>query len=312
MTKLHRLSVLFGNTFRVAVFYLLMIWWGIQIDPMISELYIVTPFIVFSCVAVFLFLFLCRGTGCLLFMEKSRLKAILRNGEPEPTASQLFLRLFSFPFLKRVTLYFVLFVLEFYLRLLCIKLFLMFVQGTLPFWEKITGVSEGLLCAGMFLGAYVIMEVPAWLLFYKLSFRGRSNRSSEYRFGMKLSFLVSLIIGLRFLSLSLTADASPAVENVAFVLFAALSFGLWYLMYRKKWCCCNTEGCRICNAVKGLFGKKKETVKEEPAETPEEKPEQPATEPEKAEEIPAETPEKENGPEKTEETPVEILPPENN
>ena len=280
MTKLHKLNILFGNTLRVAVFYLLMIWWGIQLDPMMSELFIVTPFIVFSCVAVFLFLFLCRETGCLLFMDKSRLKAILRNGETEPTASQYVLRLFSFPFLKRITLFFILFVLEFYLRLLTVKLFLTIVQETLSFWESVTNISEGLLYAVMALTAYVVMELPVWLLFYKLSFKGRANRSYEYRFGMKLSFLVSLIVGLRFLSLSLTADASPAVETTAFVLFVVFSFGLWFLMYRGKCCRCMAGGCPICKAVKSLFRRKEKEGK--PAQT-------------------------ESEPQKTEENVVEIL-----
>ena len=257
MTKIQRLKTVCWNTLRVAVFYLLMIWWGFQLDPMMSELFAITPFIVFACVALFLFLFLCRETGCFVFMEKSRLKAILRNGETEPTASQFVIRFFSWPFLKRVCLFFGLFVLEFYLRLLTVKLFLMTIQATIPFWEKVTDVSEYLLYPLILLAAYVIMELPAWLLFYKLSFKGRSNRSYEYRFGLKLSFLVALITGLRFLSLYLTADASSAVELSAFILFAAASLGLWFLMYRKK-CVCAQNGCPIYKAAKKLF-KKRET-----------------------------------------------------
>ena len=266
MAKIQYLKSLCWNTLRVAVFYLILIWWGMQLDPMMSELFVITPFIVFSCVALFLFLFLCRETGCLLFMDKGRLKAILRNGETEPTASQIALRLFSFPFLKRISLFFGLFLLEFYLRLLTVKLFLTVIQETIPFWEKVTDISEVLLYLLMFFTAYVIMELPAWFLFYKLSFKGHANRSSEYRFGMKLSLLVSLIIGLRFLSLYLTADASSTAEANAFVLFTAASFGLWFLMYRRK-CCCASGECRICNAVKALF-RKKEKTKEIPVEIP--------------------------------------------
>jgi len=254
MTKMQRLKTVFLNTLCVAVFYLLMMWWGFQLDPMMSELFSVTPFIVFACVALFLFLFLCRETGCFIFMEKSRLKAILRNGETEPTASQFVIRFFSWPFLKRVCMFFILFILEFYLRLLTVKLFLITIQATLPVWEKVTNISEYLLYPLMLLTAYVIMELPAWLLFYKLSFRGHSNRSHEYRFGLKLSFLVALIIALRFLSLYLTADASPALELLAFILFAAASFGLWFLMYRKK-CVCARNGCPIYKAAKNLFRK---------------------------------------------------------
>ena len=256
MTKIQYAKTICWNTLRVAFFYLAMLWWGFQLDPMISKLYTVTPFIVFASVVLFLFLFLCRETGCFIFMDKSRLKAILRNGETEPTASQIALRLFSWPFLKRVSLFFGLFTLEFYLRLLTIRLFLMTIDATLPFWEKITNISEILLYAVMFLTAYVIMELPTWGLFYKLSFKGHANRSQEYRFGLKLSLLVALIIALRLLSLYLTEGSSVAIETMSLALFAVLSFGLWFLMYRKKCCCCTQGGCPICNAIKALFRKK--------------------------------------------------------
>lgn len=258
MTKTQYARTICWNTLRFAVFYLAMLWWGFQLDPMISELYTVTPFIVFASVTLFLFLFLCRETGCLIFMDKSRLKAILRNGEAEPTASQIVLRLFSWPFLKRVCLFFGLFVVEFYFRLFAIKLFLVTIQATLPFWEKIADISDWLLYALIFLTAYIIMELPAWGLFYKLSVKGHSNRSYEYRFGLKLSVLVALIIGLRLLSLYLTEDASPAIEGISLVLFALCGFGLWYLMYRKK-CCCRQGGCPVCNAVKAFFKREEKT-----------------------------------------------------
>ncbi|MBR1945915.1 MAG: hypothetical protein IJ846_06480 [Alphaproteobacteria bacterium] len=261
MTKLHRLKSIFWNTLRVVIFYLIMMWWGFQLDPMMSELFTVTPFIVFACVSLFLFLFLCRETGCFIFMDKGRLKSILRNGETEPTASQIVLRLFSWPFLKRVGMFFGLFVLEFYLRLFAIKLFLITMQHSLFFWEKVTNLSEALLYALILLTAYVTMELPAWLIFYKLSFKGHSNRSYEYRFGLKLSVLTALIIGLRVLSLSLTAEASSAIDLIAFVMFAILSLGAWYLMYRKK-CCCREGSCPICKALKRFFKKKEKS--EEP------------------------------------------------
>ena len=256
MTNLQRIKILCRETLRVCVFYLLLLWWGFQLSPMIDELFVKVPFVIFALVMLFLSLFLCRETGCLIFMPKTRLPAILRNGEIEPTASQMFLRLFSWPFLKRICMYLGLFVLEFYMRLFSIKLFLTAIQSSLSFWEKVTELSEGLLYVLIFLAAYVIMELPSWLLFYKLSFKGRSNRSYEYRFGMKLSVLVALIIGLRLLTLSLSANASSsAVDFFADAAFAVLSFGLWFLMYRKK-CCCAAGGCPICNAVKGLFRKK--------------------------------------------------------
>ena len=255
MPKIQKLKTVLWNTLRVTAFYLLMLWWGFQLDPMLSELFVITPFVVFASVSLFLFLFLCRETGCFVFMEKNRLKAILRNNEIEPSASQIVLSFFSWPFLKRVCMYLALFVFEFYLRLFAIKLFLIVVQSTLPFWEKVTNVSEWLLYGMMILTAYVIMELPAWIVFYKLSFKGHSNRSYEYRFGMRLSLLVALLIGLRILTLYLTKDASSGIEFLGFVLFTAAGFGLWYLLYRKK-CCCQANGCPICRAFKKLFAKK--------------------------------------------------------
>lgn len=258
MTKMHRLRIVCFNILRVIAFYAAMMWWFFQLDPMLSELYVNTPFVVFVCVSLFLMLFLCRETGCLVFMDKSRLKGILRAGEPEPTTSKIVLNLFSWPFLKRICMFLGLFVLEFYLRLFLIKLFLITIQHTLSFWEKVTNFSEGLLYVLFLLTSYVIMELPAWLTFYKLSFKGRSNRSYEYRFGLKLSVLTALIIGLRLAAISLTAEASSAVDVLAFILFAGASFGLWYLMYRKKFCCM-AGGCPICNTVKAFFGKKEKT-----------------------------------------------------
>ncbi|MBO4520758.1 MAG: hypothetical protein J5787_06080 [Alphaproteobacteria bacterium] len=259
MTKTQYAKKICWNTLRVAVFYLVMLWWGFQLDPMLSELYKITPFMVFALVSLFLFLFLCRETGCFIFMDKSRLKAILRNGEVEPTASQIVLRLFSWPFLKRISLFFGLFVLEFYLRLFAIKFFLMTIQATLSFWENVANISEGLLYLLMLLTACVMMELPAWALFYKISFKGHSNRSYEYRFGLKLSLLVAVIIGLRLLFLDLTEGAPSVIEGISLVLFALCCFGVWFLMYRKKCCCAN--GCPICHAIKGFF-RKKETSSE--------------------------------------------------
>ncbi|MBR1778683.1 MAG: hypothetical protein IJ752_08910 [Alphaproteobacteria bacterium] len=255
MTKLQKIRNICWNTLRVVIFYLLFLWWGFQLGPMLDELFISVPFIVFISVTLFLSLFLCRETGCLIFMSKGRLMAILKNGEIEPTASQIILRLFSWPFLKRVCMFLGLFVLEFYLRLFLIKLFLITIQASLSFWEKVTNVSEGLLYPLMLLAAYVIMELPAWLLFYKLSFKGHSNRSYEYRFGMKLSVLVIIVIGLRLLTSFLTAESSSVAGFFAVVLFALCSFGAWYLMYRRK-CCCARSGCPICRVIKGLFRKK--------------------------------------------------------
>lgn len=257
MMYLQRFGKLCKNTLLVVLFYTIMLWWGFQLEPLFGELYEVTPFIVFLSVSFFMMLFLCRETGCFVFLDKGRLKAILRNGETEPTASQIVLRLFSFPFLKRVALFFSLFVFEFYFRLLLIKLFLITVQATLGFWEKIASVSDVLVYGLMALAAYAIMELPAWALFYKVSFKGRSNRSYEYRFGIKLSVLTALILTMRFVQMALTAETSALQEALSWILLAGASFGLWYLMYRKKCCCAG--GCPICNVVKGLFKRKKKS-----------------------------------------------------
>ena len=255
MTKIQQFNFVCRSILQIAFFYALMLWWGYQVDLLVLELYVNTPFVLFACTVFFLFLFFCRTMGCLVFMPKDKLKAILRDGQISPTASQIVIRLFSWPFIKRAALFFLLFVAEFALRLVFIPLFLKAVSLTIPLWAWLSSFSIILTNTLLIATAYIIMELPFYLLFYKLSFKGHANRSHEYRFGMKLAAFVSILLGLRMALLFLETHFSfKGSELVSAGALAVSGIGLWYLMYRKDWsfCCSN---CPFCSKIKSLFGK---------------------------------------------------------
>lgn len=255
MAKIQQFNFVCRSILQIAFFYALMLWWGYQVDLLVLELYVNTPFVLFACTVFFLFLFFCRTMGCLVFMPKDKLKAILRDGQISPTASQIVIRFFSWPFIKRAALFFLLFTGEFVLRLAFIPLFLKAVSLTIPLWAGLSSVSIVLTNTLLITTAYVIMELPFYLLFYKLSFKGHANRSHEYRFGMKLSAFVSILLGLRMALLSLeTRFPFERAETVSAAVLAVLGIGLWYLMYRKDWSFC-CSGCPVCSKIKSIFGK---------------------------------------------------------
>lgn len=255
MTKNQRFNFICRSILKIILFYALLLWWGYRLDPLILELYVNTPFVLFACTVFFLFLFFCRTMGCLVFMPKDKLKAILRNGQISPGASEIVIRLFSWPFIKRTTLFFLLFAAEFVLRLASILLFLKTVSLAVPFLAWLGSVSIILTNVLLIATGYIIMELPFYLLFYKLSFKGHANRSNEYRFGIKLAAFVLILLGLRMLQVSLeTRFQFEDVEIVSAGTLAVLGTGIWYLMYRKDWsfCCSN---CPVCSKIKSIFGK---------------------------------------------------------
>lgn len=236
MTKLGQIKSVCLAVLRVVAFYALMAGLFFLLNPLMIELYISTPFVVFAGCGFFLLLFMTRTAGCLIFMPKNRLKTILHDGELSPTASQIVLRLFSWPFLKRVTMYFILFLAEFCLRVVLINAFLLFINATLAFWANLSMRSVFATNVLLFITAGAVMELPVWAAFYKLSFKGRSNRSREYRFGLKLSAFVVLFLAMH---LGLFFKLSPVFptkggEAFRFLLSAAAGTGLWWLMYRCK------------------------------------------------------------------------------
>ena len=250
MTKIQRFNFVCRSILQIVFFYILMFWWFYQLDLLVLELYVNTPFILFACTVFFLFLFLCRTMGCLVFMPKNKLKAILRDGQISPTASQIVIRLFSWPFIKRISLFFLLFAAEFIFRLIFILLFLKTVSLTIPFWAWLSTVSIILTNTLLIALGYIILELPFFLLFYKLSVKGHSNRSYEYRFGLKLAAFVLMLLGLHMVLLSLEMRFPfNKVEIVSFGVLAVLGTGLWYLMYRKNWC-----ACPVCSKLKNVFG----------------------------------------------------------
>lgn len=262
MNNSQKIQFICWSTLKVAAFYLLLILSGKLFDPQLYDLYIHLPHILFVLITFFFVLFLCRVMGCLVFLPKDRLKAILRDGQISPTASQIVLRLFSVPFLKRILTITVLIGAEFYLRFISILLFLIVSKKAAAVLGQIALLSNFLAAALLVLAAYVIMELPFYLLFYKFSFKGHPNRMYEYRFGMKLSFFVFCIYIINRLLMPLAGNvASTAGAVLFFILLAVLSTGLWYLMYRKKWTCFDT--CPICAKVKSVLCRTPECRREQ-------------------------------------------------
>ena len=255
MTKIQQFNFICRSVLQIVLFYLLLSWWGYQIDLLVLDLYASTPFILFACCVFFLFLFFCRTMGCLVFMPKEKLKAILQDGEISPPLSQFVLKIFSWSFIKHLLIFFFLFVCEFILRLAFIPLFLKSVSMTIPFWAWLSSFSVVLTNILLIVTAYVIMELPFYLLFYKVSFKGHRNRSFEYSFGLKLSVFVLILLVLHFFSKPLLADLSQTTGTVSsLIILTILGTGIWYLMYRKKWSFCCRE-CPICSYIKKIFGK---------------------------------------------------------
>lgn len=255
MTKIQRVNFICRSILKVAFFYFLLLWWGYQVDLLILDLYVKTPFMLFACTVFFLFLFFSRTMGCFVFMPKDKLKAILRDGQISPSVSQIVIRLFSWPFIKRTGMYLLLFIAEMALRLSFIPLFLKTISLTIPMWTRLSSFSVILTNALLIATAYVIMELPFYLLFYKLSFKGHGNRSSEYRFGVKLSVFVLILLGMRFVFMPLSDHFSQTTWAALSVCLQIVpGIGIWYLMYRKEWSfCCSS--CPICSKIKSIFGK---------------------------------------------------------
>ncbi len=255
MTKIQRVNFVCRTILKISFFYFLLLWWGYQLDLLILDLYVKTPFMLFACTVFFLFLFFSRTMGCFVFMPKDKLKAILRDGQISPSANKIVIRLFSWPFIKRTGMYFLLFITELALRLTFIPLFLKTISSTIPLWTWLSSVSVVLTNTLLIAVAYIIMELPFYLLFYRLSFKGYGNRSYEYRFGIKLSVFVFILLGLRLLLMPLLARFSQTTgEILSISLLTGGGIGIWYLMYRKGWSfCCSS--CPICSKIKSIFGK---------------------------------------------------------
>lgn len=253
----------------VAAFYVLLVAVCSLFVPLFTELYLYMPFIFFAPIAFFFTMFLARETACLVFMPKPRLKAVIRDGQAEVSASQVVLKVFSWAFLGRVCMYFGLFVLETVCRLFSVSLFLTAANAALPALETVGGISDMLLIALVALAAFAIMELPWYALFYRVSFGGRANRRTEYRFGLKaFAFMVAaLIVQMLLQPLSVRFADSSAAQYLLLALWVALSFGVWVLMYEKPW---KQGNCPLCNRVKSCIEryKKPAGMRDKAAETP--------------------------------------------
>lgn len=220
--------------------------------PLFAELYLYLPFIFFAPIAFFFTMFLARETACLVFMPKPRLKAVIRDGQTEVSASQVVLKVFSWAYLKRIGLYFGLFILETVCRLLSIRLFLTIATMSMGFLAAVSEKSDMLLIVLVVLAAFAVMELPWYFLFYRVAFGGRSNRSSEYRFGLRVfAFLLGvLVVQFMLQPFSVYYADNAAVQYLLVGLLIVASFGIWWLMYKKRW---KKGACPLCNRVKSCF-----------------------------------------------------------
>lgn len=239
----------------VAVFYVLLQALAAVFLPFFMQLYLFIPFVFFAPIAFFFTMFLARETACAVFMPKPRLKAVIRDGQAEVSASQVVLKVFSWAFLKRIAMYFGLFVLELVCRIAAIRLFLMLADVSLSGLAAVADKSEMLLIVLVTLAAFAVMELPWYALFYRVGFGGRANRSSEYRFGLKafVFMLGVLLIQVLMLPLSMRYESDAAQYGLLAVL-VVLGTGLWALMYKKQW---KKASCPICNRIKSCIEKYK-------------------------------------------------------
>ena len=186
------------------------------------------------------------------FMPKPRLKAIIHDGQAEISASQVVLKIFSWTFLKRISMYFGLFVLEIACRIFGIRLFLQCADAALNTLETLAAKSDMLLIAVITVAALILMELPWYFLFYRVSFGNRANRSSEYRFGLRVfAFLLGvLVVQFMLQPFSVYYADNAAVQYLLVGLLIVASFGIWWLMYKKRW---KKGACPLCNRVKSCF-----------------------------------------------------------
>ena len=236
----------------IAAFYILFMAVSYPFLPLFADLYIYTPFIFFALITFFFTMFLVRETACLVFMPKPRLKAIIHDGQAEISASQVVLKIFSWTFLKRISMYFGLFVLEIACRIFGIRLFLQCADAALSTLETLAAKSDMLLIAVITVAALILMELPWYFLFYRVSFGNRANRSSEYRFGLRVfAFLLGvLVVQFMLQPFSVYYADNAAVQYLLVGLLIVASFGIWWLMYKKRW---KKGACPLCNRVKSCF-----------------------------------------------------------
>ncbi len=259
---MHKLKITCLSLLGITAFYFSFVFWDYLFGSWVDQFYLVLPRPLFSLVTLFLIFFLCRISGTLIFMPKPKLKEILYDGNPDPSLSQIVLKAFSTPFLKRVFFFLLAVVLEMLFRMQAILVFLWNTDN--PLWEAFAEVSVGTLVFGWAVAAFLIMELPWFFMFYVLSVPGHPNRLKEYKFGTKLFIFVLLVyIVMRVLGAALPGG-TLAYEALQSVLLVLISFGIWLVMYRPSAIHCGCSSCPLKAAFKKLTGKKEAAV---PAET---------------------------------------------
>lgn len=258
----HKLKVTCLSLLGIAAFYFSFVFWNYLFGRQVEEFYLALPRPLFSLTTFFLIFFLCRISGTLFFMPKPKLKEILYDGNPEPSLSQLVLKAFSVPFLKRISFFVLMVILEMFFRIQAILVFLWNADN--PLWESFAEVSVGTLVFGWAIAAFLIMELPWFFMFYVLSVPEHPNRIKEYKFGTKLFIFVLLVyIVMRSLGMILPGG-TIAYEALQSALLVLISFGIWLFMYRPAAVHCGCSCCPVKAAFKKLIGKKECAA---PAET---------------------------------------------
>lgn len=235
MSKVKKIQLVCFNILKIALFCVFMAFWVYQFKTPLSDLSANTPFTFLFYPVFFLFLFFCRTMGCLIFMPKNTLKTIVYQRMLFLAFPQLLNRIFSKDVFKHLLSCLFLFASELLLRLLSILLFLKTITFFTPFLNFTTplkAVSGNIMLA---ISAYLIMEFPFYLVFYKFSLKNHSNRLYEYHFGMKLSVFVLLLSVFYFLLTPLIDGFSPVSKEITrFCALTALGGCVWYLAYRKN------------------------------------------------------------------------------
>ena len=235
MSKVKKIQLVCFNILKIALFCVFMAFWVYQFKTPLSDLSANTPFTFLFYPVFFLFLFFCRTMGCLVFMPKNTLKTIVYQRMLFLAFPQLLSRIFSKDVFKHLLSCLFLFASELLLRLLSISIFLKIITFSIPFLNFTTPlkvVSGNIMLA---ISAYLIMEFPFYLVFYKFSLKNHSNRLYEYHFGMKLSVFVLLLSVFYFLLTPLIDGFSPVSKEITrFCALTALGGCVWYLAYRKN------------------------------------------------------------------------------
>lgn len=235
----------------IAAFYYSFVLWNAIFGDLIYEFFLFLPRPLFSLTTFFLLFFLCRVSGTVIFMPKPKLKAMLVAEDAEPSLSAMVTRAFSLPFVKRVAFFTLITLAEAFLRVQSVFMFLQNADN--PIWQAAADKSVYALFAGWCVLAFLIMELPWFFMFYKLSVPGHPDRMDEYRFGTKVFAFVLLVYGvIRAFDAAIPTGDSVLMFITFVILTVSLSLMIWVMMFRRP-AACGSCGCPVKAAFKKIF-----------------------------------------------------------